>query len=81
MRGKTVHLCALFFRCYSKLFNTLNFPPTPIRLIIVDRVKKEIQGMNEELEDAFITFIRTQQTSLYLLAYSYTKNEQDAYFT
>lgn len=34
--------------------------------------------MIEELEDAFITFIRTQQKSLYLLAYSYTKNEQDA---
>lgn len=34
--------------------------------------------MIEELENAFITFIRTQQNSLYLLAYSYTKNEQDA---
>lgn len=34
--------------------------------------------MTEELEDAFITFIRTQQKSLYLLAYSYTRNEQDA---
>ena len=34
--------------------------------------------MIEELEDAFITFIRTQQKSLYRLAYSYTKNEQDA---
>lgn len=34
--------------------------------------------MIEELEDAFIIFIRTQQNSLYLLAYSYTKNEQDA---
>ncbi|MER2029950.1 MAG: sigma-70 family RNA polymerase sigma factor [Solibacillus sp.] len=34
--------------------------------------------MMEELEDAFITFIRTQQNSLYRLAYSYTKNEQDA---
>lgn len=34
--------------------------------------------MIEELEDAFITFIRTQQKSLYLLAYSYTQNEQDA---
>ena len=34
--------------------------------------------MMEELEDAFITFIRTQQKSLYRLAYSYTKNEQDA---
>lgn len=34
--------------------------------------------MIHELEDAFITFIRTQQKSLYLLAYSYTKNEQDA---
>lgn len=34
--------------------------------------------MIEKLEDAFITFIRTQQKSLYLLAYSYTKNEQDA---
>ena len=31
-----------------------------------------------ELEDAFITFFRTQQKSLYRLAYSYTKNEQDA---
>ena len=34
--------------------------------------------MTEELEDTYITFIRTQQNSLYLLAYSYTKNEQDA---
>lgn len=34
--------------------------------------------MIEELENAFITFIRTQQKSLYRLAYSYTKNEQDA---
>ena len=34
--------------------------------------------MTEELEDAFITFVRMQQKSLYLLAYSYTKNEQDA---
>lgn len=34
--------------------------------------------MMEELEDVFITFIRTQQKSLYRLAYSYTKNEQDA---
>ena len=34
--------------------------------------------MIEELQDAFITFIHTHQKSLYLLAYSYTKNEQDA---
>lgn len=34
--------------------------------------------MMEELEDAFITFIRAHQNSLYRLAYSYTKNEQDA---
>ena len=34
--------------------------------------------MIEELENAFITFIRTHQKSLYRLAYSYTKNEQDA---
>lgn len=34
--------------------------------------------MMEPLEDAFITFIRTQQQALYRLAYSYTKNEQDA---
>ena len=34
--------------------------------------------MTEELQDVFITFIRTHQKSLYLLAYSYTKNEQDA---
>ena len=34
--------------------------------------------MIEELEDAFITFIRTHQKSLYRLAYSYTKSEQDA---
>lgn len=40
--------------------------------------KKELQGMMKELENAFITFIRTQQKSLYRLAYSYTKNEQDA---
>ncbi|MEK3765430.1 RNA polymerase sigma factor [Solibacillus sp. FSL K6-4121] len=34
--------------------------------------------MMEELEDAFITFIRAHQNSLYRLAYSYTKSEQDA---
>ncbi|MER2105996.1 MAG: sigma-70 family RNA polymerase sigma factor [Solibacillus sp.] len=34
--------------------------------------------MTKGLEDAFIAFIRTQQKSLYRLAYSYTKNEQDA---
>lgn len=34
--------------------------------------------MIEQLETAFITFIRSQQQSIYRLAYSYTKNEQDA---
>ena len=34
--------------------------------------------MSEGLEEAFIAFVRTHQNSLYLLAYSYTKREQDA---
>ena len=34
--------------------------------------------MTEQLEAAFITFIRLQQQSIYRLAFSYTKNEQDA---
>ncbi|MEK4385809.1 sigma-70 family RNA polymerase sigma factor [Solibacillus sp. FSL W7-1464] len=34
--------------------------------------------MTESLEAAFITFIRLQQQSIYRLAFSYTKNEQDA---
>lgn len=34
--------------------------------------------MTEPLEAAFITFIRSQQESIYRLAFSYTKNEQDA---
>lgn len=34
--------------------------------------------MDKGLEDAFMMFVRAQQNSLYLLAYSYTKNEQDA---
>ena len=34
--------------------------------------------MTEPLEAAFITFIRSQQQSIYRLAYNYTKNEQDA---
>ena len=34
--------------------------------------------MTEIIETAFITFIRSNQQSIYRLAYSYTKNEQDA---
>ena len=44
----------------------------------MDNKKKEIQGMTEPLEAAFITFIRSHQQSIYRLAFSYTKNEQDA---
>lgn len=63
---------------YKIYFFRVNFLHSSNRLIDVDKNKKGSYTMHSQLEQLFTNYVRDNKNQLYILAFSYVKNEQDA---